>query len=155
MKIKSNNTCSSSNFFLIATLLVFFMLLYVYASKLYVPSQQTPVSGKVEKFNNNGNGLADPNKIVVFQGAGVPEQMPSSIKWDQYAELPTVDGTPNAPKAMFMFAYNKCSPSCCGQGSPYTCSKGCVCMTDNQFNLVGSRGYNNKKQECNAQFQEI
>lgn len=153
--MKSNNTCSPGNFFLIASLIVFFMLLYVYAAKLYVPSQQIPVTSKIEKFNNTGNVLADHQKIVVFQGSSMPDKMPAAIQWDQYAELPTVDGTQNAPKSMFMFAYNKCSPSCCGQGSPYTCSKGCVCMTDNQFNLVGSRGYNNKKQECNANFQEV
>lgn len=51
--------------------------------------------------------------------------------------------TPAAPlnhadQSMFIFANNKCDPSCCP--SPYSCDKGCVCLTDEQKNLMSGPG---------------
>jgi hypothetical protein len=51
---------------------------------------------------------------------------------------PTVDGTPNTPHSMFMFRYNKCSPDCCP--GMYSCSGGCVCMSQNQRDFLASHG---------------
>ncbi len=61
--------------------------------------------------------------------------------------LTSVDGSQEGPKAMFMFSYNKCDPKCCDY-SPYSCSSGCVCMTPDQINFIGSRGKNNKPNKC-------
>ena len=143
----SMKTCGAGNYFLIAILLVFFMLLYVYASKA-IP-QQSVNNKNLEKFYGQvSNTLQDPSKLVVIQGSTIPDTMPTSVKWDEYGALPSVDGSDTAPKSMFMFAYNKCSPSCCNKGSPYSCANGCVCMTDNQFNFLGQRGNNSKAQKC-------
>ena len=60
-------------------------------------------------------------------------------KYDQW--LPTVDGVPNSQKSLFMFAYNKCKPECCVD-SAYSCSGGCVCLTEDQKKHMGSRGGN-------------
>jgi hypothetical protein len=53
---------------------------------------------------------------------------------------PTVDGTPNTPKDMFMFAHNQCKPGCCP--STYSCDHGCVCTTEQQRKFINSRGEN-------------
>ena len=146
---KSMKSCGAPSYFLIATLLVFFMLLYVYAAKAY-PS--VGPSSNVEKFRSNqGANLLSPENIVVLQGSQVPDSMPATINWDTHASLPTVDGTNNAPRSLFMFAYNQCSPSCCNKGSPYSCSGGCVCMTDNQKNMIGTRGSNSASSRCTGQ----
>ena len=54
---------------------------------------------------------------------------------------PSLDGTPDQPNKMFMFANNQSSPSCCP--STFSTSTGCVCTTDKQMDFVASRGYNN------------
>ena len=54
---------------------------------------------------------------------------------------PSLDGTPDQPNKMFMFANNQSSPSCCP--STFSTSTGCVCTTDKQTDFVAARGYNN------------
>ena len=54
----------------------------------------------------------------------------------------TVDGDPNSPKHLFMFAHNQCSPGCCP--ATHSCSRGCVCTTDKQRNHIISRGGNQR-----------
>jgi hypothetical protein len=54
---------------------------------------------------------------------------------------PSLDGTPDQPNKMFMFANNQSSPSCCP--STFSTSTGCVCTTDKQMDFVAARGYNN------------
>lgn len=148
---KAVPSCGAANYFLIATLFVFFMLLYVYASKS-TAWQSNPVP-KVEKFNPQvGSGLlSNPDKIIVLQGSQAPDVFPSAITWDNHKSMPTVDGTDGTPHSLFMFSFNKCSPSCCNKGSPYSCSGGCVCMTDEQKNFVGTRGSNSKGATCSGQ----
>lgn len=54
---------------------------------------------------------------------------------------PTVDGSPGMnKKKLFMLTYNQCKPECCP--STYTCSNGCVCLTDNQRDFLTKRGHN-------------
>jgi hypothetical protein len=147
---KAIPSCGAANYFLIATLIVFFMLLYVYASRSPALQSELP---KLERFNAQSSGtlLGSPDKIVVLQGSQAPDSFPASINWDNHQSMPTVDGTDGTPRSMFMFAYNQCSPSCCNKGSPYTCSGGCVCMTDQQKNFVGTRGANSKSSTCSGQ----
>jgi hypothetical protein len=117
--------------FLIITLMIFFMLLYVYnGSCSYVY--------KSELFSGVGAPLMeqpvlnDPSKMVVLQGNTIPEKLNNSIEWDQTdPNAFDVSGTGSGPKSMFLFAYNKCDVSCCGS-SPYSCGNGCVCITPEQ-----------------------
>lgn len=43
--------------------------------------------------------------------------------------------------SIFMFANNKCSPECCNQ-SNFSCSGGCVCLSENQKYALRTRGNN-------------
>jgi hypothetical protein len=54
---------------------------------------------------------------------------------------PPIDGDPNSPNKMFMFANNQSSPMCCP--STFSTSTGCVCTTDKQMDYVAARGNNN------------
>lgn len=46
---------------------------------------------------------------------------------------------------LFMFADNSCSPSCCpGQ---FSCSGGCICLTQQQKDALSQRGNNAKNQD--------
>lgn len=40
-------------------------------------------------------------------------------------------------QSMFILANNKCDLSCCP--SPYSCDKGCVCLTEEQKRLMAGR----------------
>jgi hypothetical protein len=51
-----------------------------------------------------------------------------------FKDAPLEDGQ----HQMFMFAKNKCSPKCCP--STYSCAGGCVCTTEQQRNLINTRG---------------
>jgi hypothetical protein len=62
---------------------------------------------------------------------------------------PTIDGTPNSPHHMFMFAYNRSSPDCCP--STFSSDRGCVCMSEAQRNFINRRG-NQKSYNGNPDF---
>jgi hypothetical protein len=47
-----------------------------------------------------------------------------------------------ATDSIYLFSDNKCSPECCLQGSAFSCSSGCVCMTENQKIGLVRRGNN-------------
>lgn len=53
---------------------------------------------------------------------------------------PPIDGNPDSPNHLFMFAYNRSSPECCP--STFSSSRGCVCMSEAQRNFINSRGSN-------------
>lgn len=55
--------------------------------------------------------------------------------------VPSIDGTPEAPKSAAMFKFNKSLPECCP--STYSRSTGCVCETPEQTKYLMSRGNNN------------
>jgi hypothetical protein len=45
--------------------------------------------------------------------------------------------------SMHFFGDNVCSPKCCfREGSSYSCSSGCICMSDNQQRALAFRGNN-------------
>ena len=56
----------------------------------------------------------------------------------KYRNGPSVDGDPNSPNAMFMFAHNKCHPGCCP--STHSCDHGCVCTTEKQREFIARGG---------------
>jgi len=51
---------------------------------------------------------------------------------------PPIDSNINSRKSLFMFKHNKCSTKCCP--STYSCSGGCICMSDSQKNFINRRG---------------
>lgn len=105
-------------------------------------SQYNSVSVTEESFNSN---LIEPNKLQVYQGNMLPIT-PSDIQLDtNNPSAPSIDGV-SKDTSMFMMAFNKCDPSCCP--SPYSCDRGCVCMTKDQINYVGTRGFNNRSSKC-------
>lgn len=55
-------------------------------------------------------------------------------------KYPSVDGSDDGAKHMFMFAYNKSSPECCP--STFSSSRGCVCMSEAQRAFINKRGSN-------------
>jgi hypothetical protein len=55
-------------------------------------------------------------------------------------KYPSVDGSEEGAKHMFMFAYNKSSPECCP--STFSSSRGCVCMSEAQRAFINKRGSN-------------
>ena len=89
--------------------------------------------------------LMQPDDFVVYQGVSVPVNQPSNVMFDNHKSLPNVDGSSDSPRSMFMMSFNKCDPSCCP--STYSCSGGCVCMTDKQKDFLGKRG-NNSASRC-------
>jgi len=134
------------NFFLVLVLIVFFMLVYVYVGDV----QKNKLVAAKEFFSPfDKNTLLPMDKVVYIQGNGVPDKPPSGkIEFDlEDPSTTSVDGTEKTPKSMFMFAYNKCDPKCCGQSS-YSCNGGCVCPTKEQMRFVSNRGYNNKFDKC-------
>jgi hypothetical protein len=139
------NTECFGNYFLILLLIVFFMLLYV-----YVGDNVRVVKPEREAFSteHDKNTLVPLDKVAYIQGNGVPDKPFNKIVFDQTdPSMNSVDGSDGTPKSMFMFAYNKCDPKCCGH-SPFSCSGGCVCLTEEQKRFMSNRGYNNKYNKC-------
>lgn len=144
---KTPGNCSSSaNYFLIFTLLVFFMLLYVYINPSYI------MSAKKERFIANATydaKLMPADKIVVMQGLGNPDIPVQATDVDTTDESsPSVDGKPNGPRSKLVFAYNKCKPECCATSGGYSCNGGCPCITKDQIKFISTRGFNHKNDKC-------
>ena len=57
--------------------------------------------------------------------------------------FPTVDGKPDSPHHLFMLAHNQVRPECCP--STFSTSTGCVCMTQDQKNLINKRWGNRSR----------
>jgi len=98
-------------------------------------------TGNPEFWSHSPNNvpLINNNELYTIQGHSTPEKPvisdPSSLSG------PSLDGTPDQPNKMFMFANNQNSPNCCP--STFSTSTGCVCTTDKQRDFIASRGYNN------------
>lgn len=90
----------------------------------------------IEKYSerNGLNELIPENKLAVYQGVSANNTPLKSIEFEDDETKPSVDGSPNGPRSLFMFAYNKVSPECClGERSGgYSTNGGCVCITDKQ-----------------------
>jgi hypothetical protein len=141
------------NYFLIAILIVFFMLLYVYFTPpqpIIIEQSRSPFETFTDKDKKN-NTLISMDKIAIIQGNGIPNNPSPSINFDQNdPSTSSVDGTDNTAQSMFVFAYNKCSPDCCGESGGYSCNGGCVCLTNDQKKFFRERGWNNKFNKCSV-----
>ena len=74
--------------------------------------------------------------VYVPQGVSVP--FDTGVVNKQFNKCINTTGRKNDLGSMFMFAYNKYSPSCCP--STYSTSRGCICMTDAQKKMIYTRG---------------
>lgn len=110
----------------------FLVLIVVLGALPFMKRIEGFMNGKVG--NNNLNELIDPKKLAVFQGVTANNVEVKPIQFEDDSMKPSVDGSANGPKSLFMFAYNKVSPECCiGENSSgYSTSGGCVCITDKQ-----------------------
>jgi hypothetical protein len=82
-----------------------------------------------------------------FKEKFVDEAVPMSNPFRSFhtaAATSTSSGELVNEQPLFIFADNKCDPSCCGN-SDLSCSHGCVCKTKEQETMMGTRGYNNTK----------
>jgi hypothetical protein len=109
-----------------------------------------------EKYNINNQQMStyDGLKLSLKESNKKHELLPSvnitspvgediMLKQDPSSySFPTVDGDPNSPKKMFMFAHNKSSLACCP--STYSDDRGCICTTEQQRNMIMGRGGNKK-----------
>ena len=88
-----------------------------------------------EYLRLNDVPLATKEDVCVYQG----HENPLKCKKTTGLNIgPTVNGVEDSPRSMFMFKYNKSSPSCCP--STFSTSTGCVCTTENQRQFVNRRG---------------
>lgn len=88
--------------------------------------------------------LLDPAAVDTVHGTPIRDPvvatLPTPLMDGDGAMLASVDGTPDAPRSMFTFAYNQCDPKCCSdQFGGYTCDRGCVCVTDEQLTMSGQK----------------
>lgn len=143
MKIKNGDN-KLAYVTLVFLLIAFAILLYIFLQKTYAASKAATTPK--ERFSEDKYSLIPKDKLVVYQGNTLPDKGSGSPVLDQDDSMPSVDGTPDSARSMFMMAFNKCDPSCCP--STYSCSGGCVCMTKDQVNYVGTRGTNNKGTKC-------
>ena len=128
--------------FLIMLLLAFFLLLYIYTSTTYKGPTAIEMFAEASK-------LIPSDKIVVFQGNGIPDVPVEPSQPDQNdTSAPAVDGTDNGPRSKFLFAYNECKPECCGTAGGYACNGGCPCLTEEQKAFAYGRGKNNRPGKC-------
>jgi hypothetical protein len=96
----------------------------------------------------DASDLIDADHLSLFQGDQLPEEQPEVGYHPIYNEFsPNVDGDINSDRSMYIFAYNKCRPECCNH-SPYSCDRGCICLTQKQKGFLSSRGYNNRPRNC-------
>jgi hypothetical protein len=83
-------------------------------------------------------GLIGAKDLLVVQGNQASAEM-KPMQLDCSVDGPSVDGSVDGPKSMFMFTFNKASPECCGtdNASGYSTSGGCICVTEQQKKYFG------------------
>ncbi len=135
----------SRDTFLLTTLIVFFILVIVFFVMKFPSKNHNVFQEKhMETFKQfeEENKLLSPYKMVYVSGNGVPDQEMKPIVYDQGDPASqSVDGTGDAPKSLFPFAFNKCDVSCCDD-SAFSCNGGCVCLTPEQKKMF------NGSQKC-------
>lgn len=94
-----------------------------------------PGKSKCYKSNNNTEPLYkefDKSKVDFnkYNNLGITDKY---LGLDENIGTPSITNDKNDNrKSLFNFSYNKCSPDCCP--STYSCSGGCVCLSEKQKN---------------------
>lgn len=78
--------------------------------------------------------------VDIYNPTGKSKKITNDIN---SGSLPSVDGTKEERKKLFMFTYNQCRPECCP--STYSCDRGCVCTNEQQRKFINTRGSNRNK----------
>jgi len=110
-------------------------------------TDQIPVTAPQIQFSN----MSDYDGLCLkTQGADKWMKSPDNVSLAQESDLYAIQGhtSPTKPvisepiggESMFMFKYNKSSPSCCP--STFSTSDGCVCTTPEQRDLIAGRAGN-------------
>ena len=139
-------TNSFGTVFVVFLVMFFFMIMYAsfqHGVEGFVSPQGIPGNNKrpaQNDFYNSGD-------INVYQGFSIPPKYTPTKADFSDPSAPSVDGTADGPRSMFMFSLNKSSPECC-RDSPYSTSGGCVCLSDNQYKLLSTRGSNHTVNGC-------
>jgi len=99
-----------------------------------------PITGNYDNLNLSSH--QKPNyplvsDVTIFSPVGDGIKLTSDPGSHRF---PNVDGNPNSPKHMFMLAHNQSKPECCP--STYSNSMGCVCMSQDQRDMINRRGGN-------------
>lgn len=129
------------------TILVLILIAIIFVGFMIGDGQTLP-KNNVEKYEQ-GYELINPKDLAVIQGVPSLDMKLKPFKLDVYNELPSVDGTEEGPQSLFTFAYNKCSPACCKADSGgFSCTGGCVCLTEKQKQYFASRGVNSTPTKC-------
>ena len=146
MKASTSNT---GNIFVIFVLLFFFMILYSYVDTKEVFSNINRCGGASPVSSLSPNEYMIPSGgSQLFQGIPIPPKyVPSVEDIGKDKDLPPVDGDSNSARSMNMFAFNRCAPECCLE-SPYSCDRGCVCITPKQYEHLDKRGDNRNASGC-------
>lgn len=151
--------CDAGKYFIIIFLMIVFLIIYVFLdpnvykrkesfSNPFASSYSTIYPKDYsEDITNSAPVFMKPHSMEVYQGVSIPTKYKptESLAYDK--SLPPVDGNSKGLRSMYMFAYNKCSPECCKE-SPYSCSGGCVCMSDKQMEFLDNRGDNREPNKC-------
>lgn len=110
------------------------IILILFAVAVFLFLRQVREKYSEQPNKNNLNELIPKQKLAVFQGVTANNVPLKPITFEEDELKPSVDGSPNGPRSLFMFAYNQVSPDCCiGERSGgYSTNGGCVCITDKQ-----------------------
>lgn len=152
--------CNSGLIFVLFVLLLFFMIVYATiggagaaAKEAFVQSSKPADYCSSYGGQVNQNILLDPNRMEIYQGLTIPSKYRPTKMDTTNPMFPSVDGTENAPRSLHMMSFNRCAPECCAD-SPYSCDKGCVCLTNKQYEFLNTRGENRDANGCDFQSTE-
>lgn len=145
--------CTSGSFFVLFLLLAFFMIMYAtFDRNSFEKFTECPGRGSGAGINGAGrridDQLLDPDRMEIYQGISIPEKYKPTKTDVSDPSNPSIDGGNSDLRSMYMFSFNKCAPECCKE-SPYSCDRGCVCLTPNQYQFLDKRGDNRNPNACN------
>jgi len=101
----------------------------------YTSTQDEP--NRKHKWRNPPSNLPLIKDPIIYSPVGEGIPLTDDLVSSYY---PSVDGDPNSPRRLFMFAHNQARPECCP--STYSTDMGCVCTTEQQRDLIANRGNN-------------
>lgn len=98
-----------------------------------------PVGGNMSNLKLHGKARPELpliSEVTIFSPVGDGIRLTSDLASNKF---PTVDGTHDTPRHLFMLAHNQSSPYC---RSTFSTDRGQLCTTENQRNFINRRGGN-------------